>query len=253
MGICSSRTEQCRPRQSPINIQTRKTKYDSSLKPLYINYDPKTSQRLVNVGHCFNVEFDDSSDRSVLSEGPLASYYRLRQCHFHWGTSDRNGSEHVIDGKTYPAELHIVHWNSKMYPSFGEATKHSDGLAVLGVLLKIGEPNPLLQNLIANLDKVKTKDKECPFANFYLSDLLPKERHYWTYPGSLTTSPFLECVTWIVLQEAITISSEQLKHFRGLQCTSENEEPEFILENHRPLQPLEGRVVNGHQLFVSFW
>ncbi|PIN97165.1 hypothetical protein AB205_0210600 [Aquarana catesbeiana] len=224
MGVCTSSTAQCLPRQSPIDIQTRRAKYDSSLKPLFIQYDPNTSKRIINVGHCFNVEFDDSSDRSVLSEGPLTSHYRLRQFHFHWGTSDRDGSEHVIDGQTYPAELHIVHWNSQRYSSFEEATKHSDGLAVIGVLLKIGEPNPVLQNIIDNLDKVKTK-----------------ERTYWTYLGSLTTSPYSECVTWVLLQEAITISSEQLQHFRGLQ----NEDEEFILENHRPLQPIEKRLVKS--------
>lgn len=64
MGVCTSSTAQCRPRQSPINIQTNRAKYDSSLKPLFIQYDPNTSKRIINVGHCFNVEFDDSSDRS---------------------------------------------------------------------------------------------------------------------------------------------------------------------------------------------
>ncbi|XP_077349092.1 carbonic anhydrase 13-like [Lithobates pipiens] len=245
MGVCTSSTAQCRPRQSPIDIQTKRAKYDSSLKPLFIQYNPNTSKRIINVGHSFNVEFDDSSDRSVLSEGPLTSHYRLRQFHFHWGASDRDGSEHVIDGQTYAAELHIVHWNSQRYLSFEEATKHSDGLAVIGVLLKIGEPNPVLQSIIDNLDKVKTKNKESPFEKFNLSDLLPKERTYWTYLGSLTTSPYLECVTWVLLQEAITISSEQLQHFRGLKRSSENEDEEFILENHRPLQPIENRLVKS--------
>ncbi|XP_063780124.1 carbonic anhydrase 13-like isoform X2 [Pseudophryne corroboree] len=224
MGVSTSRNEQCRPRQSPININTKKVKYDSALKPLYIYYDPKTSRRLVNVGHCFNVEFEDTHDTSVLSDGPLTGYYRLRQFHFHWGSTDRHGSEHVVDGKTYPAELHIVHWKAQRYPTFDEATKHPDGLAVIGVLLQ---------------------DKECPLTRFDLMNLLPKDRNYWTYLGSLTTSPYLECVTWIILQEPIPISSEQLTHFRGLCCTSENEVPDFILDNHRALQPLEARVVRS--------
>ncbi|KAM9308407.1 carbonic anhydrase 13-like [Gastrophryne carolinensis] len=245
MGAHASSTAQCRHRQSPINIHTKKVKYDSSLKPLVIQYDSKMSRRLVNVGHCFNVEFEDSSDRSVLSEGPLTSYYRLRQFHFHWGSSDRDGSEHVIDGHVFPAELHIVHWNSQKYPSFEEAVKHADGVAVIGVLLKIGDPNPGIKQIIDHLDSVKTKDKECTFTTFELTDLLPKERDYWTYPGSLTTSPFSECVTWIILQKAITISSEQLQHFRALRCSCENEAPEFILENHRPVQPLDHRVVRS--------
>ncbi|KAG8570535.1 hypothetical protein GDO81_011304 [Engystomops pustulosus] len=245
MGVSTSRNEHCRPRQSPINIYTKKVRYDSSLRPLYIYYDPKSSRRLVNVGHCFNVEFEDNNDKSVVSDGPLTGYYRLRQLHFHWGSSDQDGSEHVIDGQTYPAELHIVHWNAQKYPSFDEAVKHPDGLAVIGVLLKIGEANPVIQNIINNLDKVKTKNKECPFTQLDVSSLLPNDRNYWTYQGSLTTPPYSECVTWIVLQEAILISSEQLFHFRGLLCTSESEKPTCILENHRPIQPLEARVVRS--------
>ncbi|XP_069587656.1 carbonic anhydrase 13-like isoform X1 [Ranitomeya imitator] len=245
MGVSTSRNGQCRPRQSPINIYTQKVKYDSSLRPLYIYYDPKSSRRLVNVGHCFNVEFEDTNDTSVISDGPLTGYYRLRQFHFHWGSSDCDGSEHVIDGHEYPAEMHIVHWNAQKYPSFDEAVKHPDGLAVLGVLLKIGEPNPVIQYIIDNLDLVKTKDKECPFTKFNVSSLLPNDRNYWTYQGSLTTSPYLECVTWIIFQEAIHISSEQLLHFRGLLCSSDNENPTFILENHRALQPLEARIVRS--------
>ncbi len=38
----------------------------------------------------------------------------------------------------YSAELHLVHYNTK-YGSFSEATKYDDGLAVLGVLIKVCE------------------------------------------------------------------------------------------------------------------
>ena len=38
----------------------------------------------------------------------------------------------------YDGELHLVHYNTK-YGSFGEAADKSDGLAVLGVFLKVRE------------------------------------------------------------------------------------------------------------------
>lgn len=47
------------------------------------------------------------------------------------------GSEHTVDGLSYSGELHLVHWNQTKYPTFDEAAKHPDGLAVLGVFLKV--------------------------------------------------------------------------------------------------------------------
>lgn len=34
------------------------------------------------------------------------------------------------------SQLHLVHWNTK-YPNFGDAASKSDGLAVVGVFLKV--------------------------------------------------------------------------------------------------------------------
>ena len=35
----------------------------------------------------------------------------LDSFHFHWGTSDLNGSEHYIDGGAFPLEVHFVHYS----------------------------------------------------------------------------------------------------------------------------------------------
>lgn len=42
---------------------------------------------------------------SVLQGGPLTGTYRLIQFHFHWGSSDGQGSEHTVDKKKYAAEV----------------------------------------------------------------------------------------------------------------------------------------------------
>ena len=34
--------------------------------------------------------------------------------HAHWGSCAGHGSEHTVDGKQYDAELHIVHYNTKV-------------------------------------------------------------------------------------------------------------------------------------------
>jgi len=51
-------------RQSPIDIVVRKSIFDSKLKPLVPDYDPKTCQQIWNNGYSFLVEYDDTTDKS---------------------------------------------------------------------------------------------------------------------------------------------------------------------------------------------
>ncbi|XP_008158591.2 carbonic anhydrase 2 [Eptesicus fuscus] len=231
-------------RQSPVDIDTKAATHDPALKPLTVSYEQAASKRILNNGHAFNVEFDDSQDTAVLKGGPLADTYRLVQFHFHWGSSDGQGSEHRVDQKKYAAELHLVHWNTK-YPDFGTAVKQPDGLAVLGVFLKVGDAKPGLQKVINALASIKTKGKSAAFPGFDPSGLLPGSLDYWTYPGSLTTPPLLECVTWIVLREPISVSSEQITAFRKLSFNKEGEAEEPMVDNWRPPQPLHCRQVRA--------
>ncbi|XP_050021223.1 carbonic anhydrase 5A, mitochondrial isoform X2 [Alexandromys fortis] len=144
-------------RQSPINIQWRNSVYDPQLTPLRISYDATTCRYLWNTGYFFQVEFDDSSEESGISGGPLGNHYRLKQFHFHWGAANAWGSEHVVDGHAYPAELHLVHWNPVKYENYKEAAVGEDGLAVIGVFLKLGARHETLQRLVDLLPDVKHK------------------------------------------------------------------------------------------------
>lgn len=231
-------------RQSPVDINTSTAVHDPALKPLSLCYEQATSQRIVNNGHSFNVEFDSSQDKGVLEGGPLAGTYRLIQFHFHWGSSDGQGSEHTVDKKKYAAVLHLVHWNTK-YKDFGEAAQQPDGLAVLGVFLKIGNAQPGLQKIVDVLDSIKTKGKSVEFTGFDPRDLLPGSLDYWTYPGSLTTPPLLESVTWIVLREPISVSSGQMMKFRTLNFNKEGEPEHPMVDNWRPTQPLKNRQIRA--------
>ena len=71
--------------------------------------------------------------------GPVEHEHKFLQFHLHWGKNDSEGSEHLVDGKSYSAELHIVNWNSQLYTSPAEAVKSNkqDGLIVLGIFLKV--------------------------------------------------------------------------------------------------------------------
>ena len=92
-------------------------------------------------GACYlsNLIIFSGSDTVFLRNGPSKSkhIYALEQFHAHWGSNEYKGSEHLVDGKSYAAELHMVFWNTK-YKSFKEAMKKPDGLSVLAVFLEEG-------------------------------------------------------------------------------------------------------------------
>ncbi|XP_037672064.1 carbonic anhydrase 7 isoform X2 [Choloepus didactylus] len=196
-------------RQSPINIVSSQAVYSPSLQPLELSYEACTSLSIANNGHSVQVDFNDSDDRTVVTGGPLDGPYRLKQFHFHWGKKHGVGSEHTVDGKSFPSELHLVHWNAKKYSTFGEAALAPDGLAVVGVFLETGDEHPSMNRLTDALYMVRFKGTKAQFSCFNPKCLLPTSQHYWTYPGSLTTPPLSESVTWIVLQEPISVSERQ--------------------------------------------
>ncbi|EGV93501.1 Carbonic anhydrase 1 [Cricetulus griseus] len=199
--------------QSPIDIKTSEAKHDSSLKPIGVSYNPATAKEIVNVGHSFQVLFDDSGNQSVLKGGPLSESYRLTQFHFHWGNSNDHGSEHTLDGVKFSGE--------------------------------VGPANPNVQKVLDALNSVKTKGKRAPFTNFDPSCLLPSSLDYWTYFGSLTHPPLHESVTWFICKESISVSPEQLAQLRSVLSNAEGEAAVPILTNHRPTQPLKGRTVTA--------
>ncbi|XP_041965944.1 carbonic anhydrase 5A, mitochondrial isoform X2 [Alosa alosa] len=234
-------------RQSPIDIAVRKTQWDRQLKPLEINYDPRTCQQIWNNGYSFIVEYDDTTERSTIKGGPLEDQFRLCQFHFHWGESNAWGSEHSIDRRLFPAELHLVHWNSDKYSLFEEAVMEENGLGVLGVFLKLGKRHEGLQKLVDALPAVRHKDSVVEFGRFDPACLLPENTEdYWTYAGSLTTPPLTEAVTWMVMKQPIEVSHDQLAVFRSLLFTSAEEEVQrSMVNNFRVQQPLCGRSVRS--------
>ncbi|KAJ4448744.1 hypothetical protein ANN_00135 [Periplaneta americana] len=177
---------------------------------------------------------------SELVGGPIDGEYKLEQYHCHWGFRSDKGSEHTVDGQSFAGELHLVHWNSSKYESFGEAAGHPDGLAVLGVLLKVGKEHPEFQKIVELIPKIYHRgegtDIEEPIDPV---KLLPETYTYWTYLGSLTTPPCSESVTWILFKDAIEVSEEQLSVFRSLRC--------YKPEEACPCDELEGLIINNYR------
>ncbi|KAL4224200.1 Eukaryotic-type carbonic anhydrase [Mactra antiquata] len=171
-----------------------------------------------------------------ISNGGLDGLYALQHFHFHWGNTDRVGSEHFLDGVSYPLEMHLVH-KTVRHAKISAALTDPTGLAVLGVFAKIGKPHPFFQAIIDNLRLLDIGD----YANvrpFPLKKLLPSDYEtYYRYNGSLTTPPCSESVVWTVFREPIEISEYQMNQLRSLSSISN------ITDNYRPIQGLNGRRI----------
>jgi len=236
--------------QTPIDIQTDKSLFDQHLAntPLTCKYDSNCFKNVENTGYGFNVSGEPNAVSSLIG-GPIEHEHKFLQFHFHWGKNDSEGSEHLVDGKPYAAELHIVNWNSQLYESPGEAVKSNnhDGLIVLGIFLKPGKHNSELDKLLGPLNEIALKGQKVELKEkLNLEQLFPGVFNYWSYKGSLTTPPCSECVTWVVFQEPIEVSSEQLSSFRELYSCADLKdccEKTKISFNFRPVCPLNERIV----------
>ncbi|KAM4706978.1 carbonic anhydrase 15-like [Discoglossus pictus] len=239
--------------QSPINIQRSAVKRDSQLGNIvFQGYDhaPPGRWRLMNDGHSvqLSLEGENILGHLNISGAGLPNTYRALQFHFHWGSPTRDGSEHTLDGKQYPMELHIVHINSK-YGNIVEAKKDAQGLAVLGFLFTVGDhDNPNYNTLVTAMKNLSLEGDYVDLAStFPLKTLLPSSEHlskYYRYQGSLTTPDCSEVVIWTLFEQPVTISQAQLRVFTDTAHFSAKGEAILkMTDNFRPPQPLNGRKV----------
>jgi carbonic anhydrase len=191
--------------QSPIDI--RGAKKSAASAPLVFSYKASAAE-VVNNGHTIQVNL--ASGGSV---GLASGSAQLLQFHFH------APSEEKIAGKSYPLVAHLVHKNAE-----GQ-------LAVVGVLFKLGKTNPALAKVFAAMPS-QAGDNKLLAESFDASDLLPAQRGYYAFMGSLTTPPCSEGVRWQVLKTPVELSRAQLEAFRRLYPM-----------NARPVQPLNGRKI----------
>ncbi|OQV18837.1 putative Carbonic anhydrase 7 [Hypsibius exemplaris] len=242
-------------RQSPIHIEPAHFQANTgspALKPLtFVDYDDAAlndTWTFLNNGHSVQITASFITIPQ-LQGGDLPGKYIFKQAHLHWGSHDLVGSEHVINGRRYPVEIHLVH-QKKTLPD-ATAANFSDGLAVVGVLGELSaETHPLFDSIIHALELITSPSTTAsvPLPGFTLSDLVPRNHSYVRYLGSLTTPPCSEAVIWSVLPNTLPISQNQLNALRRLwsktkRSAKNNANAAVVLEdNFRPLQPLHGRT-----------
>jgi carbonic anhydrase len=193
-------------RQSPIDLVGAVV--DPSLKALKPLLND-TSFTLQNNGHTLMAV--PQVGGTLMLDGVT---FTLAQFHFH------TLSEHKISGKHAAMELHAVFKDP-----------HSN-FAVIGVLFKIGRTDPFLGKLLTAGLPRKTTSAPVVIERLNLSEGLTSSDTYYTYPGSLTTPPCSETVTWLVLKQQAQMSQEQFEAFRRI-----------LGNDFRPIQELNGRTI----------
>ncbi|XP_074636243.1 carbonic anhydrase 1-like [Acropora palmata] len=229
-------------KQSPIDIMAKTTEYDSSLGSFTLtNYTHASPQNFTSFNNKHTLKVSLPSDYYKVSGGNLPGTFTTVQFHLHWGSNNTQGAEHGMDGIFYPAEIHFVSFNEK-YPNISESLSHSDGLAVLGVFLKVGDFNSHYDKFLMESMVPKEPDTNKSIASFPLDSLLPADKtKYFRYNGSLTTPTCNEAVTWTVFKDAVEISQAQMDILRSLKMKGND----TIVDNYRPVQPLNGRTVKN--------
>ncbi|XP_038903044.1 alpha carbonic anhydrase 1, chloroplastic [Benincasa hispida] len=206
--------------QSPINIVKDNAVIGKHLQTLVRGYHVANAT-LINNGFNIGMHFGENSGGVAVIDG---KNYSLQQLHWH------SPSEHRLDGEQFAAELHLLH-------------RADDGsLAVVGILLQIGEADPLLADIhdklveLANESCGSNEEAHIAVGGLDIKHLRKKTRKYFRYIGSLTTPPCTENVIWSVLGKVRTISQQQIESLKApLNPVYKN--------NARPVQPLNGRKI----------
>ena len=192
--------------QSPIDIRDAKV---VDLPPIKFDYK-RSPLKVIDNGHTIQVNYAPGSSIDV-----GGTRYELVQFHFH------KPSEEKIDGKSHAMVIHLVH-------------KGADGkLAVVAVLLDEGAANRTIDTIWKNLPKEKEKENSTA-VTVETATLLPRDRGYYTFQGSLTTPPCNEDVRWFVLKSPVKVSESAVTAFANLYPM-----------NARPTQPLNGRTIEA--------
>ena len=191
--------------QSPVDIRNPRS---ADLPAIRFDYKP-SPLHIIDNGHTIMINYAAGSFMIVGNKR-----YALKQFHFH------RPSEEKINGKSFGMSVHMVH------------TDEHGNLAVVAVLLEQGEQNDLIRVLWNDLPQQKETEERFDTIQIDASGLLPADRSYYTFSGSLTTPPCTENVTWFVLQHASSVSPAQVQQFSQL-----------YRDNARPTQPLNDRIV----------
>lgn len=193
-------------RQSPIDLgRTQRLPYAPisfryRSNPLSLRYD----------GH--SVEADYRPGSYIMVDGRR---YELERFRFHVP------AEHHIRGRRADMELQLIHRDAR------------GRYAIVAVLMVAGRKhNPMLARILDHLPPTQHSGYYNRRKGINPLFLLPNERSYLAYTGSLTQPPCTENVSWYVLPSIVEVEGKHVRRLRQL-----------LGDNARPLQPTNDRSV----------
>ncbi len=195
--------------QSPIDLSFEGMVRTQHLELIDFRYKTDAIE-VVNNGHSIQVNMEDGSYMEIDDKR-----FYLKQFHFH------SPSENTIEGKSFPLEAHFVHLSND-----GE-------IAVVALLFEEGRMNPTLKKIWSVMPHHAGDSEELELSSNYIRILLPKDKRYYRFSGSLTTPPCSEGVRWFVFKEYAQISDYQIEQFTSA----------MGVDNNRPVQPLNARKI----------
>ncbi|WVZ85545.1 hypothetical protein U9M48_032462 [Paspalum notatum var. saurae] len=207
--------------QSPIDISTAAAVVGPALEPLRREYTVANATLVDNVVNVA-LRFDDAGTAGSVSVG--GKVYRLKQAHWH------SPSEHTVDGRRFPVELHMVH------------ASDDGNVSVVAVLYRFGKPDPFVWQIQDKLGALyaegcdATEKKGIPTGDLSLWPLRLDSHAYYRYVGSFTTPPCTENVVWSVRDMSVDQAA-------ALMAPLEQD----YRRNNRPTQPMNGRVVQFYR------
>lgn len=202
--------------QSPINLSSELNgsgtvwEFNYASTSLRIAHNENMDD-IVDNGHTIQVTVDEGSKFTFAGK-----VYHLKQFHFHCP------SEHQVDGKAFPMEVHFVHQND------------SGKFAVVSILVKEGKENDNFKKIIENFPAKKGENKHLHDIHLALQFHLPEKNEAYHYTGSLTTPPCSEQVEWLIFRQPVEASKAQLDAFYAK-----------IANNNRPIQALNNRTIKS--------
>lgn len=191
--------------QSPIDLTGM---IEGDLLPITINYQAGGNE-ILNNGHAIQVNYAPGSTIKIHDQ-----QFELKQFHFH------SPSENTIEGESFPMEAHFVHTDKK------------GNLAVIALMFKTGDINSEIEKAWSQMPEKPGENNVLP-KSVDANILLPKNRDYYRFNGSLTTPPCSEGVWWFVMKENATASKEQVEKFSHT----------MHHPNNRPVQPVNARMI----------